>query len=619
MSEQAERTEPKQMLVVRHQLAEKAELDEDFLRLAVKVGATHVDVSGLPFRYNAFMPDNSDPYPNWSQHSLGLFRVCPPPALQPYLPMDVIADNVASLDSRFAMLRRHGLRAVVHALEPLWLPEAVFRAHPLWRGGQCELGRIANAAYFTPNIDEPEVLELYRQSAREFCTRYPEVDVLSFFTNDSGAGLQWSTYQYPGINGPTRSRGRGPGERVAGWMNAIRDGAAEAGTKLRINIGTFTFPAHETEAMRAKFGDHLYLKNINGNGSSLWQASASPGGGDQRLIVGLSNGSQYVEGLQKVFAEEEGERRNLVIGDKLSQTLLESYLESPGTGVVHVAETLRRAAVKLAGEAHAEQLVRAWASTDRAWHAMNQVRQRGGVGPLTGSTMGRWLVRPLVPRPDRLTDAETAPFKRFIFSKAEDKDMTDLCTVLGKPVFIGSCAVWMARWALQEAVTTLQATHRELTRLAAEATGGDPDWLALHAARVGAFACVLENARVTLLYQHALNTTEESRFGANVWDFDDNVQYDQRAIELRRLAREDLDNTTDLLNLLEANDGLVLMQTNTAEDESVFMYGPNLADQLRHKQQVMLDHWHEYEELYPTSRAHEYEPAPHREAPQPGL
>lgn len=588
------------------------ELDAEFVRLASEVGATHVQLGGLPFQYDAFLPDNSDPYPNWAQNSLSLFRICPPPALAEFMPSDIIARNQRVLDERIALLREQGLKAIYNGMEPLYLPEEVFREHPNWRGGQCELGRIAIDSYFTPNIDDPEVRDLYREAARLLCERYPEIDFFKFWTNDCGAGLQWSTYQYPGVNGPTQYRQRGPGKRVSEWLQSIRAGASEAGSDVRIDLSTFSFPPAETEAMRCRFDENLYLKGVNGEGERMWSAGAGPGNSFHGLLLDLPNVVNYVRSLQKVFAPDAGLRRKLGVGGPTSRLLLRSFLEDPGTGVVNEAEVLRRAAVEWGGEEHAETLVGIWRDIEKARHAISQVRQRGGVSPLTGAVMGRWLVRPFVPRPEELTDEETAPYRDYIFSKAPDKDVDDLCVLLGKPVFTGSCAVWMARWALQEAVGTLRGAQQKAANIA-ETLVEEADPIELLSARIGAFACVLEDARLAIMYQHALDTADQPRYGRNVWDFDDNIYYDQRALTLRRLAREAVDNTTNLITLIESHEAPLLGTSPTAETESVFHYGPDLADQLRHKREVMLDHWPDYESLYPTSREREYEPTIVRE------
>jgi hypothetical protein len=167
----------------------------------------------------------------------------------------------------------------------------------------------------------------------------------------------------------------------------------------------------------------------------------------------------------------------------------------------------------------------------------------------------------------------------------------------------------MARWALQEAGDALRQAAAQMAPLVADATAEQRPWLALTRDRLAAFACVLENARCVIVFQYLLSTDDQPRYGANVWDFDDNVMYDQRALQLRRVAREDLDNTAALLRLLEQAGGPVLTTTARPEDESVFVYGPHLPELLRHKMRVMTAHWHDFEALFPTSRFYEYEPA----------
>lgn len=584
--------------------------------LAVAYGGTHVSVGALPWRYNAFLPDNRDPYPNWSQGAFSLFRVFPPPALRPFIPADIVRTNRAFLDKQVAGIRRHGLRLCVHGHEPNWLPEAVFRAHPRWRGSQVELGRIAAKPYFVPSIDEPEVLDLYRWSVRELCRVYPECDFISFWTNDCGSGIPWSVYGYPGMNGPLKHRRRDPGERVCNWMAAMQAGATDAGATVAINVHSFSFPPGDAAAIRARLGRQFYLNGANGEGQSLIGASASLAADAAVMpVIGLYNPLSFVRGLQEVFRQAgRPGLRTISIEDTpahVGQQLLQAFLAAPGAGLAQAARLVEDLAVALAGPAHAEAVTAAWEAVAQACHCVRQVRQRGlGLAVPFGLTNSRWLIRPLVPQPLALTAAEEAHYRKFLFSTGTREQDADLCYVLGKPVFRGDGVMWMTRWCLQEAVDHLRAAQARLTGVvAAVKTEPAHAELAAYGARVGAYACALENARLTIMYQHALNIADQPRFGSNPLDFDDNILYDQRALEMRKIARADLDNTQELIELLEANRGVPLFnQGKTDAEETVFIFGPKLIRQLRRKMEVMLDHWHDYERLYPTSKVHEYEP-----------
>lgn len=596
----------------------------DHIALAYDHGATHIAIGRLPRRYDAFMPDNKDPYPNWSQGALSLFRVMPPDGVRPFIPADLVEHNLDWLDQRVSTAREFSLRIVINGIEPLWLPEAVYAAHPHWRGVQCELGRIAAKPYWCPSIDEPQVLSLYREATRMFYERYPEIDRFSFWTNDCGAGLPWSVYSYPGLNGPQKYRLRDPGERIAGWLGAIRQGSIDAGGDVIINLNSFSFPPAELAAIRAKLGPHLYLNSVNGHGDKISGGGASSGGGvvgtSTNPVLGHFDQYEFAERLQAVFAEPDGLMRSITLGKSVareSSVLLRACLDQPGTGVVDAQKAVAAAAQKLVGSVGADRLVRAWRRVQKAVYGLNQLRQRGVSFSLAfGLTASRWLVRPLVPEPHKLTEQETSHYRSMLFSADGDAINANLCEVLGKPIFIGDSVVWMTRWCIDEAHKHLAAAQKLVEELLTEElTEEQRETLRLYHARIRALHCVTECGRLTIMYQHALDTARIPRFAANPLDFDDNIQFDQRALELRKIARMDLDNTFELMEILEAFEhNQVLAQAETHDQESVFLYGPDLVDKLRRKREIMLAHWHDYERLFPTSKRYEFEPVP-REQP----
>ncbi len=593
-----------------------------FAEMAAEYGATHVNVGILPFTYSWFLPDLSDPYPSWANWSMGLFRVFTPPALREWIPPEASQALQDVLQEKMAILRPLGLRATVsNGVEPCWLPEGVYRAHPHWRGAQCELGRIAGKPYFSPSIDEPEVLELYSWALEECGRLFPEIDDFQFLTNDSSAGISWAALLYPGTNGPAEHRRRGPGERVCGWLQAMVEGAARAGSEVRVNLNGGLTVA-EREAIRAKLTPGAYLSGTGADGSPFRNAGANLGAGywtQAWPAVGLYHMSAFAEGLQPLFdPERDPETLNAEVsmdeyGVPLARVLLDSAREHPGRGLLARDRVLLDAGAKLVGEAGAEGLVRVWEAVNSALHAVAQVRVRGASDILFGETVSRWLVRPLVPRPLALTAEEKAHYEPFLFSVGTEEQNANLGYLCGKPVLHGDGVVWMARWACQEAIGTLQGAARQLEMLIEAAGEAATPEVKLYQARVQALACVVENVKLTFMYQHALNIADIPRFGPNAQDYDDNIQYDQRCLELRKIARADLDNTAALLRLLRAHPEPLLGIADTPEGETVFRFGPNLPDALERKMEIMLDHWHEYEQLYPTSKEWEYEPRVMRE------
>ena len=166
-----------------------------------------------------------------------------------------------------------------------------------------------------------------------------------------------------------------------------------------------------------------------------------------------------------------------------------------------------------------------------------------------------------------------------------DEENANLCLILGKPLFVGSCVTWMARWNLVDAINQITSCRQRVLQLVDSCPQPWQQERSRCSPRAWApIACLAETMRNTIMYQYALDTAYEPQFGPNMMDYDDNVTYDQRALVLRKIAREKLDNVADLLRILEAHPAeTVLHQGRTPEEETVFTLGPHLVPNLRRK------------------------------------
>ncbi len=602
---------------------------DDFRRLAelaADYGGTHLVIGNFPYRHGSWiLPDNEDPYAAWCNTTTAILRVCPPPELQPWVAGDHAKWCQEHLHKQLEIMRPLGLKGICHAVEPLWLPEEVYRAHPHWRGAQCELARIALRPYFAPSIDEPEVLDLYRRGMKEFSTLFPEVDSFQFLSNDSGGGIAWTPCIYPGMNGPVKYRTRDGGERLANWMKTLQQGAREAGAEVRFNIYSSGFPPELRASVREKLPSGLFISGANSVGEQMGGASASFGGGLWSFpypAIGLASPADFLKGLQQVYNNPANDSTRASIGIHsctldTARELLDCYFRHPEAGLREHTEAILDAAATFCGNpAHAETIISAWTQIQTAIHATQQIRQKGFGHIFNFCTVSmRWLLRPLVPEPHKLTREESRHYRDFVFSPGDQKDDADFGMVLGKSVFNGESVTWMSRWCLHEAISTLQGVQSRLDRLAKELDAEAAARVSLLAARVGTLACLAANARNCIMYKYALDTASQPLYGPNQTDYDDNIVYDQRALTFRKIAREELDNTAELIRLIESQPLPVIEHAANADEESVFLLGPDVVGALRHKLDIMLDHWQDYERLYPATKVHDFEPQPRGNLP----
>lgn len=595
---------------------------EAIMAFGAAYGATHAAVT-VPYQYTWFLPDNSDPYACWC-NNFTLFRVFPPKALQPFIPLKEAKRLQRLLRAQLEIARRHGItKAVSGGPEPCWLPEAVYDAHPNWRGAQVELGRIALRPYFAPAIDDPEVLQLYRDAMYELAKTFPEFDQFEMIANDSGSGIPWTTNLYPGMNGPLRHRHNEGGARLTNWLKAMQDGAAKAGVHVRLHSWFHGMTPEFHESAVAKLRPGLFVRWSGVPGESWGGPGASfPGGIWSTFypVLGMGSGHAFIGGLQGIYNNPDGDKARCSLGVDiynlpLARLLIETFLENPGTGMVHCLETTLRAAKRITGsDSGAETLVSVWQSLGVVEAILQKVQQKGFglVMPFCGVSM-RWFTRPLVPQPEKLTDAEKAHYRKHLLSKDTEEELADYCRILGKPVFHGEGAMWMARWSLHDVANRLAGLRDTVQRLAAKA----PDKtghgiLALFAARLGAASCLALTARNVIMYQYALDTARQPQFGPNPMDYDDNIMYDQRALGMRKIAREEADNVMALIGIIDSvkDQGGVLDHAAKPEEESVFVLGPDLLGDLRKKHRIMMAHWQDYERLYPATKVYDFEPDP---------
>jgi hypothetical protein len=576
-----------------------------FAENAAALGATHVVISRLPLSFWQ-LHDPRDPHPEWASWPVwsmvqpSLFKVAVPPALEPWLPKDEAERNLALLRERGEILRENGLRAAFYGNDPMWLPEGVYEAHPEWRGAQAELLRLTRLPYFSPCIDHPEVLAMYRWSMTEICRAVPELDIFSVFTNDSAGGVCWS-HSYPGDNGPSACKHRPLVDRVSGFLTAIQDGAREAGCEVAAQITGFVkFPELYRDMGLNQYADGRNAQGdlwASGIGSNSWFANHI------YPVVGVPKVFSFLEETERALTAKVS-RVHIAFGPEVEPVLadlLRAWQAQPTCGPASRMAVAQQVAATRVGDDHAEQLLDVWQRIERAVEGVRHVRSFGYASlMLCGPAMMRWLTMPLVPNIDRLDPTEKPLYQQYRVAKTEI-EADSYHAILGTPGVTGAAAAWMARNALAEAMTRASEAAAGAEKLISDAISDIAcQELTALSYSLKAFACVIQSCRNILEYEDTL--ASRGRYDETVtWhDFTGVYPINRSGHELRLIARAELDNVHALAKLIEEAPNPIIAIAATPEEENTFAFGPDLPAQLREKARIMLAHWHEYNEDYPA-------------------
>jgi hypothetical protein len=524
----------------------------DFQALATRaagLGATHIELSHLPkARWQWYDP--TDPWPNWGMLHASFFKIAPPEPLQTWIPREYSLRCQDILHQQGEILRKLNLKATF-----------VYQAHPDWRGPRCQYPPRAHNSYYAPCIDRPEVLAMYRKAVAAICTLVP-IEEFTFLTNDSGCGICWHPGLYPGQNGPEYCKSRSMNDRLDGWTQAIKAGAADAGLTAEVSLaGRSTNPDHKASPRTsAGLKDYFYSANTY-------------------PIVGLTQPTTFAEQLENSYASPNADRRIAFESTNDSELfdILAAFRQSPAKGPLAREQILANVAAKQAGAEAAPHLLRFWELFSRAIADLAPM-EHGGPILLLGTINQRWLVRPLVPFPLELKPEEKVYYRHFQMQAWSEDIAANFMALQGNYIIQGPASAWLATRLFDDATKNLHLAHEALAKAIASAPTEAHDHLQAYDLRLQALILTINNARNVVAYQDFLdhqNQTPNSR---------PDIQWPRAGHEDgMKIASADMDNTKALIALLESTKIPIFATAPTPAEEDVFLFGPNLVDQLKWK------------------------------------
>jgi len=569
---------------------------ENFARRAKQSGATHIVLTAedLPWAYWQ-IDTPGDPYPAWAMSNVGLLKVVPPAALKSYFP-EAYSKAVADIiRPRCQVLRKLGLKAAFTSFEPQILPERVYQDHPAWRGPQVDHPLRSRVPRFAPNIDNPEVLDLYRESMSNFATMCPELEILSLHTNDSGSGINWSGGLYQGPNGSSPARDRKMYQRYHGFFAALRD-SAQTVRPGPLEIDAEWVRESMPELIATKLDAGMAIANFEGPSGKPYKADVG------FLLdyfypfypaLGIPLPVRYLEELEQASASK-APRLFYLTGDRFHSDLyfqiLDSFTKSPTHGEVERLRLLRQIAAAQVGEGGAGTLVDVWMAIHRIQRDIDLLNY-GGTIFYIGSVHQRWLTRPFVPFPGELTEDETGYYRPFQFQARSEERARDIGDLQGTRQYQGLGGMAVSSSLLVRMSGDLERARGWIKTLPKSAA---MDILDL---RLRVFRTLIENARNGLEFQYLLELTQNGRLQRPV-EFQEDLTDITQWRMIKDVARREVDNTLALIGLLHSPPAPVLDLAYPPAKENIRVLGPDLTDQLRRKVKIMMAHWEDYERLF---------------------
>jgi hypothetical protein len=554
-----------------------------FAKRSKTMGATHMMVGQLPRSRWMWELDMADPYPNWCMRHAQLFKLVCPPQLEKYLPTQFIDRCFRLVEERCDVLNSLGMKGALFSNEPFWLPEAVYRDHPSWRGARCDHPRRAKHTYYSPCVDNPEVLDLYYYAVKELVSK-TNIDFISFMSNDSGGGLCWSNGTYSGPNGPEACRYRSMSDRIVGFLDALNAGGKDAGVDITLSfsadIGFKTAEAGVAEAWHGAKDNYI----INGRNNK----------GEYPMV--MRNGErEWIKGIPNIFSLAQSLGTALKSGKQIAAFQLIhtdfgenwKYIEN---NIANMPATWRNCtdgvyetAKQIVGEGCADLF------TDALYYINEGELHFSHSGLdliMYGVVHQRWINRPFVLFPEELTEDERSYYRRFQFQALDEKHANDLLDMQNIECVRGFSAAFLLSETVRKATASFNKAI-SLLELLKEKKSEFNDKAAMLIRRLKVYNCLMKTCVNAALFQDLVDCIDLS-FEPPLdcrWP----TRNDTRIERYQNITRSEIDNAYELADLLEGYEEQIFHVT-TAEEEDVFVFGPNLVSQIRKKAEIMLNH-----------------------------
>jgi hypothetical protein len=573
---------------------------EAFAKRAKAAGATHITITGdLPKSYWQY-DTPGDPYPAWAITHAGILKVAPPGALKNYLPADFAAESMKILEDRCRILRRLGLKASFSGSEPQMLPEKVFTDHPLWRGPRVDHPNRSRVARFAPAIDSPEILALYREATAELIKRCPEIELMFLMTNDSGTGLSWSGGLYSGRFGNSLYQNRSMDDRLRDYFAALQQGARDGGGSLAVAMH-MTREADPARVVK-KFRQGMAIENLEGPDATPFRTGAGVAStwGFYYPVVGIPQPIKFLRGLESA-ARSSAPRLAISLepyNRDLYFRLYERCWANPSSDEISRLRFLLDLATEEVGAENAQKLLAVWQAIDNA-EDIGRLLEIGGYICTLGGVHERWLTRPFVPFPLELQPEEKDYYRKFQFQARTEEHAADLADNQASRTYGGWSAKWFVAKVISRSKGNLNRGRNALADIIPTLSGESAKSYKLLETRLRAMNCVLTNANNAVSYQAQLDRVEElgitPEFRPKIWT---ESGWDRQMI--LRTAREEIDNTAVLMDILKSTSDPVLFLAPTKKEEDIRVLGPDIIEQMQKKINIMNAHWEDYKRIFTT-------------------
>lgn len=564
-----------------------------------KYGNVQINVGVVADKAFYEIPEGGNPWSEYASNFANLCKFYPDEKIAPFIPRDFVKANCDLLLAKTKILRENGMDAAFFSNEPEIIPESFFEAYPEFRGPRVDHPRRSNVVFFSPCLSVKGMQEIYAGMMAKLLKHAPEIKTFFFKTNDAGSGNCWSEWLYSGPNGPDHCRIESTGQRLEHLFQALQDGANLAGADLNVYLSHTQGSSNFTDDERVDIQNHLpgncYFASTPGH------EFTSVGGNFSMFypVKGILDVFSFLKSIKRI---DIGKPQTIFMGfnafygrgdedpvvvDLMFQMMDDAFSRS--SGGTDTNQMLTAYCEKWSGKKSADSLYEAFDELNQAERFMSSALHN--IYAMYWNVSLRTINRPLVVAPQRLSKEEEAYFLPYVFNVSEQEARMDYIDIHG------------GRWNISRDSTQIyfqkiMQVCKKLENFKGEAETGfikNLDIaLRIHASLIRSAGNFAGAQKIRDRNADKLNGLIHRPGKESTWTGDPDL------LKFNEIMRDELDNTVELITVLEKEGLNQICLAKDQKHEDTFLLGPDLINQQKRKCKIMLDHWRDIEDYMTT-------------------
>ena len=588
--------ESQKVILVRNQ-SHSIEEFRTYAKLAARFkpfGQVQMEISALADKSWYEIPAGGSPWHEYCCYIATPWKFFPHPDIAPHLPADWVAANRRLLLAKAKIVREYGLVPFVYAKSTHFLPESFFLQHPNLRGPRVDHPRRSNREEFSWCTDLPETREYIRWMIMEMKKNIPDLATIVTGFNDSGAGLCRADRQYPGPNGPAHCRSIPTNKRVRVLCKTIHQAAQDAGGDVTIRLGNANFSDTETKGVKASLPPNTFINKKDSalviTGTQINRLYPFQGLVDPLEVLNqlaAFNDPQITTILLRFADQYYGRADDSPAAIAKFADVFQAGFQSPLQSQQQRLDMLGEISEAWGGKENREAVSDAFVAMHEGLEKIQTIAPSYYRQPLFLRVSSRFLNRPLLIKPQKLTAEEEAYFLPHVFDINEEEARDDYIDGHGGRIS------GTPHWRHATFLSGLNDLRHAAQLLESTQNAPEAEWFENVSLGLRMYASLLRSMDN---FYHAQQIRDRHREAiqsdvpiklTKTYSFEGDPDF----IPYNDIQRDEYDNARELLDLLEQGGWAHVARARDKKHEDTFLLGPEFPSQVRTKIKLMRRHW----------------------------